>query len=280
MARSAKETKRIVRKGYGEIARKSGPCCGPATCSCGGATNRAETVSGKVGYGAKDMKAAPEGANLGLGCGNPTALASLRRGETVLDLGSGAGFDAFLSARRVGATGHVIGVDMTPEMIARARRNARKDGYKNVEFRLGEIESLPVDDGSVNVVISNCVINLVPDKRRAFKEAYRVLAPGGRMFVSDLVLTRPLPRTVLKASSALVGCVGGAWRLERYLAAVKAAGFRKVRLLSQTYYPTDFISDFAAGHGLSKKEIAGLAKTVLSVNVTGVKPARLGERAS
>jgi len=268
VVRTSAEVKRIVRQGYGRIARKSGSCCGGGQ-PCGG---RPEAVSRKIGYRKKEMEAVPEGANLGLGCGNPTALASLRKGETVLDLGSGAGFDAFLSAKRVGPTGKVIGVDMTPEMIARARRNARKDGYRNVEFRRGDIEKLPVDDDSVDVVISNCVINLVPDKRRAFKEASRVLKPGGRMFVSDLVLTRPLPARVLKASSALVGCVGGAWRLERYLAAVRAAGLRRVRVLSRSYYPTDFISDFAAGYGLSKKEIAGLAKSVLSIYVTGVKP--------
>jgi SAM-dependent methyltransferase len=273
MSRSANQTKRIVRQGYGKIARTSGSCCGPSKCSCGGAS-RPETVSRKIGYRKKEMDAVPEGANLGLGCGNPTALASLRKGETVLDLGSGAGFDAFLSANRVGPTGKVIGVDMTPEMIAKARRNAKKDGYRNVEFRRGDIENLPVDDDSVDAIVSNCVINLVPDKRRAFQEAFRVLKPGGRMFVSDLVLTRPLPARVLKASSALVGCIAGAWRKDKYLAAVRAAGFKRVRVPVQTHFPTGFITDFDVEGRITRGEAAALAKTVLSINVTGVKPAR------
>jgi arsenite methyltransferase len=274
VARSAKETKRIIREGYAEIAKRSGSCCGPkAACDCGGGKGRAVKVSRRIGYSAKELKAAPKGANLGLGCGNPLALASLQKGETVLDLGSGGGFDAFLSAQRVGPKGRVIGVDMTPEMIARARRNARKGGYTNVEFRLGDIEKMPVEDNTVDVVISNCVINLVPDKRRAFKEAFRVLKPGGRMFVSDLTLARPLPKKVLAASSALVGCISGAWRLDRYLAAVKAAGFRRVRVLNRAHYPTDFITDYDTDGVLTKAEAARLTRTVLSVKVTGVKPA-------
>ncbi len=268
MARTSAEVKRIVRQGYGKIARTSGSCCGGGK-PCGG---RPEAVSREIGYRTKEMEAVPEGANLGLGCGNPTALASLEKGETVLDLGSGAGFDAFLSANRVGPTGRVIGVDMTPEMLARARRNAKKDGYKNVEFRRGDIEKLPVDDDSVDVVISNCVINLVPDKRRAFQEAFRVLKPGGRMFVSDLVLTRPLPARVLKEGSALVGCIAGAWRKDKYLAAVRAAGFKRVRVPVQTRFPTDFITDFDVEGRVTRREAAALAKTVLSIHVTGVKP--------
>ena len=267
--KKAEKIRKIVKAGYGKIARESGSCCGGGK-PCGG---RSERVSRGIGYRRKDLKSAPEGSNLGLGCGNPTALASLSPGETVLDLGSGAGFDCFLSARRVGPKGKVIGIDMTPEMIARARRNAKKDGTANVEFRLGDIEKMPVDSGSVDVVISNCVINLVPDKRRAFKEAFRVLEPGGRMFVSDLVLRRPLPKKVLDASSALIGCIAGAWKLERYVGAIKAAGFRKVRILERKYYPLKFITEFVAENQVSKRELARLTKTVVSINVAGFKPA-------
>ncbi len=266
--RKAEKIRKIMKSGYGKIARESGSCCGGGK-PCGG---RSERVSRGIGYRSKELKSAPEGSNLGLGCGNPTALASLEAGETVLDLGSGAGFDGFLSARRVGPKGKVIGVDMTPEMIARARKNAKKDGYKNVEFRRGDIEKLPVDSDSVDVIISNCVINLVPDKRRAFKEAFRVTKPGGRMFVSDLVLRRPLPKKVLDASSALVGCIAGAWPLERYLGAIKAAGFCKVRILERRYYPLKFITEFVTTNDVSAREVARLSKTVVSINVTGTKP--------
>ncbi len=200
--------------------------------------------------------------------------------ETIIPLAAVLCQTSFLSARRVGPTGKVIGVDMTPEMVARAKRNAKKGGFRNVEFRLGEIENLPVDDDSADVVISNCVINLVPDKRRAFREAFRVLKPGGRMFVSDLVLTRPLPPCVLRASSALVGCIAGAWQENKYLAAVKAAGFRRVRVLGEKYFPTDFITGGSAGKKLTAQEAAGLFKSVLSVNVTGFKPVHKGESKS
>jgi ubiquinone/menaquinone biosynthesis C-methylase UbiE len=247
---------------------------------CGGEPDRPKKLGRKIGYRENELNAVPEGANLGLGCGNPTALASLRKGETVLDLGSGAGFDCFLAANRVGPTGRVIGVDMTPEMIAKARRNARKGDYQSVEFRLGEIESLPVEDDSVDVVISNCVINLVPDKRRTFKEAFRALRPGGRMFVSDLVLTRPLPEKVLAASSALVGCIAGAWMRDRYLAAVKAAGFHKVRVLSQTYFPTDFITDCTVGKKMTERQAKNLSRSILSINVTGFKSVHKGGETS
>ncbi len=208
-----KDVKKSVREHYGSIAKQGSSCgCSPKVTSCCGSASvdNARTISKDIGYSNEDINSVPEGANLGLGCGNPVALASLKKGETVLDLGSGAGFDAFLSAERVGPTGKVIGVDMTPDMLDRARENARKGSYNNVEFRLGEIENLPVSNDSVDVIISNCVINLAPDKPRVFGEAFRVLKPGGRLMVSDIVLTKPLPAALKNSIEAYVGCVAGA----------------------------------------------------------------------
>jgi SAM-dependent methyltransferase len=190
-----------------------------------------------LGYSEQEIQSAPEGSNLGLGCGNPTALASLQEGETVLDLGSGAGFDVFLAARQVGAKGQVIGVDMTPEMIEKATRNAAKGGVSNVDFRLGEIEDLPVPDNSVDAIISNCVINLAPDKRKVFREAFRVLKPGGRLMVSDIVLARELPAFIESSARALTGCIAGALKKEDYLHAIHAAGFEDVQIADETVYP-------------------------------------------
>lgn len=186
-----------------------------------------------MGYSLDDLHSVPEGANLGLGCGNPVALASLKEGEVVLDLGSGAGFDAFLSANRVGKTGRVIGVDMTPEMLETARENVKKGGYENVEFRQGEIENLPVEDNSVDVIISNCVINLSPDKPAVFKEALRVLKPGGRLMVSDIVLLKELPATLKESAEAYVSCVAGASMKDDYLKTIKEAGFKNIKTLNE-----------------------------------------------
>jgi SAM-dependent methyltransferase len=186
-----------------------------------------------LGYTDDELASVPDGANLGLGCGNPTALASLRKGDVALDLGAGAGIDCFLAARRVGKSGRVIGVDMTPEMIDQARENAREGGYDNVEFRLGEIEHLPVADASVDVVISNCVINLSPDKPQVFREAYRALRPGGRMLVSDIVLVADLPPEIGRDPDSVAGCIGGAIKKEEYLAAIAQAGFREVEVLTE-----------------------------------------------
>jgi len=270
-----KDIKDIVREKYGNIAATSGSCCPSASC-CGGPA--LTEIGKKIGYDQADLSAAPEGANLGLGCGNPIALASLKEGETVLDLGSGAGFDCFLAAGRVGPAGKVIGVDMTPEMLERARENARKDGIENVEFRLGDIESLPVEDGSVDVIISNCVINLAPDKARVFKEAFRALKPGGRLMVSDIVLTRPLPDAVKNSVAAYIGCVAGASLKEDYLGAMRQAGFEGVTVQSEAPFPVDCIttdpmlSGLAESMNLTMEELARRATgTVLSVRVSGVK---------
>jgi len=225
------DVRAVVRERYGAIASgDSGAagCCGGPTC--------AEDVLQDVGYFAEQANLIPEGANLGLGCGNPLAWAKPKAGETVLDLGSGAGIDCFLAAHEVGSSGHVIGVDMTPSMIDRARANAKKGDYAQVEFRLGEIEHLPMADASVDVVISNCVVNLSPDKARVFREAHRVLKSGGRMVVSDLVWTRPLPDSIRRDVDLLVGCIAGASLREDYLELIRAAGFRDVEIVHQGSY--------------------------------------------
>ena len=228
-----------VREGYGAIAREGDSCCGTAASCCGGPGASADTLAQHIGYSAEELAALPEGANLGLSCGNPNALAALKPGEVVLDLGSGAGFDVFIAARKVGPTGRAIGVDMTPEMIAKARRNAagyrEKTGLDNVEFRLGEIEHLPVADASVDVVISNCVINLSPDKPRVFREAFRVLKPGGRLQVSDIVWTRPVPEEVRGDMEKWAGCIAGALLESEYLDHIRAAGFVDVASVATEY---------------------------------------------
>jgi arsenite methyltransferase len=207
--------RKLVREGYTKIAQEtSAGCCSPGVSCCGSAPQDADKLARELGYTVEELKALPEGANMGLSCGNPAALAALRPGEVVLDLGSGGGFDVFIAGRKVGATGRAIGVDMTPEMLAKARRNAAtyrgQTGLDNVEFRLGEIEHLPVADNSVDAIISNCVINISPDKTQVWREIARVLKPGGRVAVSDMALLKPLPPEVLKLVEALVGCVAGA----------------------------------------------------------------------
>jgi SAM-dependent methyltransferase len=234
----AKEIKQAVRERYREIALNETPCCA-STSSCCENTPQPEATqdsSRSLGYSEEEMGSVPEGSNLGLGCGNPTALAALGPGEIVLDLGSGAGFDVFLAAQKVGETGKVIGVDMTPEMIDKARKNADSGAYRNVEFRLGEIDDLPLADDSVDVVISNCVINLAPDKREVFQEAFRVLKPGGRLLVSDIVLLRALPSFIRNSVHALTGCIAGALQKEDYLDAIQSAGFTDVRVVDEVSY--------------------------------------------
>jgi SAM-dependent methyltransferase len=218
-----------VRQRYAGIAASSSSCCGG---SCSSPLPETRDTAGRIGYSAAALDSVPEGANLGLGCGAPIDLLALEAGETVLDLGSGPGLDAFLAAQRVGPGGHVIGVDMTPEMIARARDAARQAGLSQVEFRQGRLEQLPVDDGSVDAVTSNCVINLVPDKARVFAETARVLRPGGRLVISDIVLDAPLPAAVIDDLLAYVGCIAGAMPRDDYFAAVRAAGLTEIEVLT------------------------------------------------
>ena len=237
-----------VRQNYRIMATANTDSCSCSSSSCCGASNdlTMENISLGLGYSIDDVTAVPEGANLGLGCGNPQAIASLKAGEIVLDLGSGGGFDCFLAARQVGDSGHVIGVDMTPEMISKARANAEKSGYRNVEFRLGEIENLPVADGSVDVIISNCVINLSPDKSRVFAEAFRALKPGGRLAISDVVAFAELPDNVRQDMALYTGCVAGASPISEVEGMLHKAGFEKIRVAPKDESKT-FICDWAPG---------------------------------
>ena len=271
------EMKRVVREGYAQIAKQDSSCCAPVN-SCCGSTDLAQDIGKSIGYTEEELKAVPEGANLGLGCGNPVALASLRKGETVLDLGSGAGVDCFLAADKVGENGRVIGVDMTPEMIERARENARKGNYGNVDFRLGEIGNLPVADNSVDIVISNCVINLAPDKRRVFTEAFKVLKPGGRLMISDIVLLRELPDFIKNSIEAYIGCLSGAIMRNEYIEAIKAAGFQEVRIIDETSFPIECIANEPTAKALMEvlriqpEKVKEVATSVISIKVHGVKP--------
>ncbi len=269
--------KKIVRKRYAKAATTKGSGCGcvPSTSCCSAPSD--EQVSKMIGYSEDEMNAVPDGANLGLGCGNPTALASLKEGERVLDLGSGGGFDCFLAAKKVGKTGKVIGVDMTPEMLDKARANAKKGKYENVEFRLGEIENLPVADSSVDVIISNCVINLAPNKKRVFEEAFRALAPNGRLMVSDIVLLKPLPEEIQKSAEAYTSCVAGAEIKDKYLGLMRDAGFKDVQVLSEKAYPLDFIlsepevKEVVSNLKLTKKEVNETANSIVSISVSALK---------
>ncbi len=265
---ASERIKTNVKENYGSIAKgEKKSCCGPTKC-CGSDTGEQERVNKflfakssdpgnlakKFGYTDEELAAIPDEANLGLSCGNPTAIASLRPGEVVLDLGSGAGMDCFLAASKVGPEGNVIGVDMTPEMIDKANNNLSVSEFNNIEFRHGEIESLPVDDNSVDVVISNCVLNLVPDKLKAFREIFRVLKPGGRMAVSDIVKLKKLPDVIQNDPDAVSACMAGALMYDEYLSAISQAGLSDVEVLSkQDFGEMFFVTD--GPFGASMKEV-------------------------
>jgi arsenite methyltransferase len=272
---SEQDLKTTVRKAYGKIALDAVDSCCDSLC-CAGAS--AEETSRRIGYTDNQIATVPEGANLGLGCGNPLALASVREGDVVLDLGSGAGFDCFLAAQRVGPAGRVIGVDMTPEMLTKARRNAEAGGYTNVEFRLGELEALPVADSSVDLAISNCVINLVPDRERVYLEALRVLRPGGRISVSDTIQTAELPEALLESEAAKAACLSAAVTKDDYIAAIEKAGFVNVRVEEETPYPADLAFEERLLEGLRDEQdipeeaIRTAACSMMSIAVTGEKP--------
>jgi SAM-dependent methyltransferase len=272
----------VVKSGYGQVARQGGGCCGPVVekaSSCCGSTvsNSHAQTAALIGYTEEDIRGAAAEANLGLGCGNPTALASLKPGETVVDLGSGAGFDALLSAEKLGPEGRFIGVDMTPEMLERARINAVKAGFaRTVEFREGLIENLPVASETADVVISNCVINLSPDKARVFREAYRVLKPGGRLAVSDIVLSEPLPTDIARLAASWIACVGGALTEEEYFGQIHAAGFENIQYSRKPASPilTSNLEDpmwKAAIELVGEERIHELADTVFSYSITAEK---------
>ncbi|MFN7140431.1 MAG: arsenite methyltransferase [Limisphaerales bacterium] len=240
-----KETIRTaVRESYGAIARNNGSCCGPTCCS-----DSVGTHATRLGYAEADAESVPEGANLGLGCGNPLAIASLKPGDTVLDLGSGAGFDCFLAAKAVGPSGKVIGVDMTADMVSKARGNAERGGYNNVEFRLGEIEHLPVADESVDVIISNCVINLSADKRSVIQDAFRVLKPGGRLAIADIVALQPLPEEIANDLALFSGCMAGATLISDLRQFLNDTGFQEI-VITERPGSREFIQEWAPGRGI------------------------------
>ena len=267
--KQADNIRQTVRQSYTEVAEasNSGDCCGEQAGCCGVSSDAAinTLVSTRLGYSEADMQAVPEGADMGLGCGNPRAIASIKPGETVLDLGSGGGFDCFLAAAETGDRGHVIGVDMTPAMISKARMNAEKGKYRNVEFRLGEIENLPVADNSVDVIISNCVINLSPDKKRVIDEAYRVLKSGGRLAISDVVASTEIPQPIRDDLQLYSGCMAGASLVDELERMLSDSGFTAI-IIAPKDESKEFIKDWAPGRGVEDY--------VVSATIEAVKPGR------
>ena len=281
--RDKEEIRQVVRERYGKVAisnnlaaitGRATPCCGQsgpstgnaaAASCCGSPEITTQQLSTLMGYSKEDIDSAPEGANMGLGCGNPVALASLKPGETVVDLGSGGGFDCFLVARQVGHTGKVIGVDMTPDMVSKARINAEKIGTNTVEFRLGEIEHLPVADNRADIIMSNCVINLSPDKQKVYGDAFRVLKPGGRLAISDVVATAPLPDQIQQDLALLSACVGGAATIDETVKMLEKAGFQDIEIIPKE-----------ESHKLISEWVPGKSRNVgdyvVSADIKAVKP--------
>ena len=259
------EVRDSVRDAYAKvaIADNESASCGISKSCNGTEPDKGADYSTQLGYSSEDISAVPTGANMGLGCGNPTAIAGLKAGETVLDLGSGGGFDCFLAARKLAGTGRVIGVDMTPEMLMKARLNAQNGGYTNVEFRLGEIEHLPIENNSIDVIISNCVVNLSTDKPQVFKEAARVLKPGGRLIISDLVATSPLPENIKRDLALYKGCMAGATLIEELKQALSAAGLENIKIDVKEESRT-FIKDWST---------SGVENYVASATIEAYKPA-------
>ena len=258
-----------VRVAYAEVANASnaGDCCGESASCCGVSDDTAinALISTRLGYSSDELSQVPSGADMGLGCGNPKAIAALKPGETVIDLGSGGGFDCFLASPEVGSNGQVIGIDMTPDMIAKARKNAEKGQYRNVEFRLGEIEHLPVADAVADVIISNCVINLSPNKRQVFKEAFRVLKPGGRLAISDVVATIELPEAMRNDELLIAGCMGNASLIEELEKIIADAGFSDINIQPKDE-SREFIKDWAPGRGVEDYVVSATIEAIKVVN--------------
>lgn len=267
-----------VKSGYADIVKRSTKksflpnifqCCDPKAI--------ATDIGRKIGYSEDDLKNVPEDANLGIGCGNPTALASIKKGETILDLGSGAGFDCFLASRATGETGKVIGVDITPEMVAQAKKNAEKGNYKNIEFKVGAIENLPVESESVDLIISNCVINLSNQKEQVFKEAFRVAKSNGRIMISDIILLKDLPDYVKNSVEGHIACLAGAIKKEDYINAIAKAGFTAISIDKEAGFPIELMLNdpiaekIIREHNLTEKEISAIANAIASVSISAKK---------
>ena len=267
------EIKRAVREGYAKLAKQANVCHSSSSDSFD-----IPEICKMLGYTEEEIQAAPPGSNLGLGCGNPVALAFLNEGEIVLDMGSGAGFDCFIASKQVGSKGKVIGVDMTTEMVDRARANARKAGFTNIDFRQGDLENMPVADNYVDVVISNCVINLVPNKKRTFKEAYRVLKPGGRLAFTDVVLLKDLPEFVKTSTGAYIGCLAGAIFKEEYIELMRSVGFKELTVVSDYTFPIEILASDCGGQAIadipefSSWQLQQIKGSISSIKVSAIKP--------
>lgn len=267
-----------VKSGYADIVkRNTKKSLLPKMFQCCDPKEIASDIGKKIGYSEEELKNVPEDANLGIGCGNPTALASIKKGETILDLGSGAGFDCFLAAQKTGETGKVIGVDITPEMVAQAKKNAQKGGYKNVEFKIGEIEYLPIESSSIDLIISNCVINLSNQKEQVFKEAFRVVKPNGRMMISDIILLKELPDYVKNSVEGHIACLAGAVRKDDYLDAIQKAGFTDIRIDKEAPFPIELMLNdpiaekIVRENNLTENKIKDIANSIASVSVSAKK---------